>query len=50
MNRNCIILQKNHQDVNGTLDDSNEERKKRIRRAAQDIERHFKCPIENCQK
>jgi hypothetical protein len=38
------------QEVSGHAGDDADDRKKRSRRSAQEIERHFKCPIDNCQK
>ncbi|KAM3138383.1 hypothetical protein pb186bvf_009469 [Paramecium bursaria] len=43
-------LERRNQELNSNVEETGEERKKRLRRPAQEIERHFKCPVENCQK
>ena len=41
-------LEKKSEDLNNDLDD--EDKKKRFRRIATDIDRHYRCPDEGCQK
>ncbi|CAD8135510.1 unnamed protein product [Paramecium octaurelia] len=43
-------LERRNQELNSNVEETGEERKKRLRRPAQEIERHFTCPVENCQK
>jgi len=45
-------LEKRSKELNDTktLDDAAEEKKKRFRRVASEIDRHYRCPVESCQK
>lgn len=43
-------MQKRIDDLGDGTNGTNEERKKRIRRIASEIQRHYKCQVENCQK
>ncbi|CAK72644.1 unnamed protein product (macronuclear) [Paramecium tetraurelia] len=43
-------LERRNQELNSNVEETGEERKKRLRRPAQEIERHFTCPVDNCQK
>jgi len=45
-------LEKRSKELNETkaLDESAEEKKKRFRRTASEIDRHYRCPVETCQK
>jgi hypothetical protein len=39
-----------NQENSSHIDDTGDNKKKRFRRPAEEIERHFKCPSETCQK
>ena len=43
-------LQKKTEDFNQDAKSSNDERKKRFRRTATEIQRNFRCTVEKCQK
>lgn len=43
-------LEKKTEDFNEEMRSSNDDRKKRFRRTANEIQRNFKCTVEKCQK
>jgi len=48
-NFQCFKLRKNTNQLENH-DTSNEERRKRVRRTANEIARHYVCRVEKCQK